>query len=147
MVNSFMKRMKRKNFDDLFDEMQNLYSEFQNMGKDVAEMAPIGRGVPVDIHEEDGKMVIEAELPGVSKEDINLRADGKKVDISAESSQEVKEQNEKYYRQERSSRKFRRRIQWPEKVDPETIEASYDDGVLRVEAEREEMNGRDIDVE
>lgn len=139
-----MKRMQRKNFDDLYEEMQKLFSEFQDMGKDVASMA---RGMPVDVHEEDGTFVIEADLPGVEKEDINLRADENKVEISAESKTEIKEENEKYYRQERSSRAFRRTVKWPEKVDAETIEASYDEGVLSVEAEREQMNGRDIDVE
>jgi HSP20 family protein len=136
--------MQRKNFDDLYEEMQKLFSEFQDMGKDVASMA---RGMPVDVHEEDGTFVIEADLPGVEKEDINLRADENKVEISAESKTEIKEENEKYYRQERSSRAFRRTVKWPEKVDAETIEASYDEGVLSVEAEREQMNGRDIDVE
>lgn len=139
-----MKRMRRKNFDDIFDEMQNLFSEFQSMGKDVTSMA---RGVPVDVHEEDGKMVMEADLPGVEKEDINLRADEEKVEISAESKQEVTEENEKYYRQERSKRSFRRTVRWPEKVDAETIEATYEEGVLRVKAEREQLDGRDIDVE
>jgi len=136
--------MQRKNFDDIYDEMQNLFSEFQSMGKDVTSMA---RGVPVDVHEEGNKLVLEADLPGVQKEDINLRADEEKVEISAESKQEVTEENEKYYKQERSKRSFRRTVKWPEKVDADTIEATYEEGVLRVEAEREQMEGRDINVE
>ena len=139
-----MKRMQRKNFDDIYDEMQNLFSEFQSMGKDVTSMA---RGVPVDVHEEGNKLVLEADLPGVQKEDINLRADEEKVEISAESKQEVTEENEKYYKQERRKRSFRRTVKWPEKVDADTIEATYEEGVLRVEAEREQMEGRDINVE
>ena len=136
--------MQRKNFDDIYDEMQNLFSEFQSMGRDVTSMA---RGVPVDVHEEGNKLVLEADLPGVQKEDINLRADEEKVEISAESKQEVTEENEKYYKQERRKRSFRRTVKWPEKVDADTIEATYEEGVLRVEAEREQMEGRDINVE
>lgn len=143
-----MRKMQRESFDDLFDQMQNLFNEFQSMGRDVTgDLAGMGQGMPVDVHEEDGEIVIEADLPGVDKEDINLKADGEKVEISAQSTQEVKEENEKYFRQERSSRSFRRSLMWPAEVDPETIEASHEDGVLTVRAEKTEGSDHSIDIE
>lgn len=136
--------MRRESLDDVFDRMQNVFEEFQDMGKDLAGFST----VPVDIREEDGEIVVHADLPGVSKEDINLKADSERLEISAESSQEITEENEKYLRQERSRREFRRTVAWPVKVDPESVVAEFEDGVLEVTAEKaEDDEGRDIDIQ
>lgn len=135
-----MRRLDRRDdLDDVFDQMQNMFSQFQ-------DLADFKSNVPVNIKEEDGDIVMTADLPGVQKQDIELKADAEGVEISAESTEELKEENEKYLRKERSSRHYRRRIAWPEKVDPETLEASYDDGVLTVRAEKQ-GDSEDWDVE
>ena len=103
-------------------------------------------GMPVDIQEEDGKIIVKADLPGVSKEDINLKADAESLEISAESSEEIREENEKYLRRERSRRSYRRTVRWPASIDPESIEADYSDGVLTVTADKEESDGVNIDI-
>lgn len=138
-----MRRMRRDSIDDMFDRMQNLFDEFQGMGREMAGF----KGMPVDVHEEDGKIVMEADLPGVSKEDINLKADADKVEVNAEASHTVEEENEKYYRRERSSRTFHRTVSWPSSIDPETVTAEYEDGVLRVSAEKSGSEGRDVEIE
>ncbi len=141
-----VRRMRRDSFDDIFDQMQKMFNEFQEAGIDLGREA-LGSRVPVDIREEDGQIVVRADLPGVEKEDINLKADENSVEISAEASAEVKEENEKYFRRERSRRSYRRTVAWPQEVDPETISASYEDGVLEITAEPAEDTGRDIEVE
>lgn len=139
-----MRRLDRRDdIDDVFDQMQSMFKNFQEFGEELA----FGSNVPVDIKEEEGKIVMSADLPGVEKEDINLKADEEGVEISAESSQEIKEENEKYVRRERSSRSFRRRVRWPTEIDPETITAEYEDGVLNIEAEKEESEDWDIEIE
>lgn len=140
-----MKRLKRQDdLEDIFKQMENVFSQFQEKGMDFAsELRP---NFPVDIVEENGEFVITADLPGVDKEEINIKADDESVDISAEASHEVEEENEKYYRRERSQRRFNRHINFPKKVDPETVEASYEDGVLTITAEKEEDEGRDIEI-
>lgn len=142
-----MRRLNREDSaDDVFDQMQNFIDQFQNFGKDMA--STFTGAVPVDITEEDGQITVRADLPGVEKEEINVKADEEKIEIMAESSQEVKEENEKYYRKERSSRTFQRTVAWPKSIDPETIEAEYQDGVLTVTADlSEEEEGRDIEIE
>lgn len=143
-----MRKMQRESFDDIFDQMQKLFNEFQNRGRDVTEdLAGMARGMPVDVHEEDGELIVKADMPGVEKEDINLKADGEKIEISAETTHEVKEENEKYFRQERASRSYRRSLMWPKEIDPETITANYEDGVLTVTAEKEESTDNSIDIE
>lgn len=142
-----MRRLNREDStEDVFDQMQNFIDQFQNFGKDMA--SSFTGAVPVDITKEDGHITVRADMPGVEKEDINVKADEEKVEIMAESSQEVKEENEKYYRRERSSRTFQRTVRWPKPVDSETIEAEYEDGVLTVTAVlSEEDEGRDIEIE
>lgn len=138
-----MRRMHRKSFDDIFDQMENLFSEFHDMGRDLTQLG----NVPVDLREENGGYKLHADLPGVAKEDINLKVDAEKVEISAESSHEIEEENEKYYRQERSSRSFRRSVRWPSAIDPDTVHAEFDEGVLTVSADKEGSNGRDVEIE
>ncbi len=137
--------MKRDSFDEIFDQMQNVFNDFQDMSRDLAGFS---KTVPVDVREEDGRIVVRADLPGVSKEDINLKADQDTLEISAESSEEMTEENEKYFRRERSSRSYRRTVMWPAKINPDTIHAQYEDGVLEVSADKAEGEGsRHIDIE
>ena len=136
-----MRRLDRKDgIDDVFDHMQKMFNQFQ----DIAD--PRG-GMPINVKEEDGEVVVSADMPGVQKEDINLKADAEGLEISAESSEEIKEENEKYIRKERSSRTYRRKVGWPTEVDPETVSAEYNDGVLTVRADKEDTKGWDIEVE
>lgn len=139
------KRLDRENSTkDVFDQMHKMFNQMQNFSKDLNFRS----SVPVDIKEEDGKVVLTADLPGVQKDNINLKADEDSVEISAESSTEVKEENEKYLRKERSSRSFRRVISWPTSIDSETIKAEYEDGVLSVEAEKKDSSGgNSIEIE
>jgi HSP20 family protein len=140
-----MRRLDRKNSDDIFNQMQDMIEEFQNKGMNLA--TEFTGHMPIDVREEDGNLIISADLPGVQKEDIDIKADGQNVQISAEASAEVKEENEKYLRKERSSRRFRRTVQWPKKVDEDTIAAEYSDGVLEITAELEEDEGTEIEIE
>jgi HSP20 family protein len=137
-----MRRLRRHDEKDVFDHFQRMFDEMQEMGKNIVP----GGQMPVDIREEDGDIVLTADLPGVNKEDISLKADDEGVEITAEGSAEVKEENEKYIRRERSERRFRRKVQWPVQVDPETVEASYNDGVLEIRAEKDESEGHDVEI-
>lgn len=137
-----MRRLRRHDEKDVFDHFQRMFDEMQEMGKNIVP----GGQMPVDIREEDGDIVLTADLPGVNKEDISLKADDEGVEITAEGSAEVKEENEKYIRRERSERRFRRKVQWPVQVNPETVEASYNDGVLEIRAEKDESEGHDVEI-
>ncbi len=136
--------MRRDPFDDLTDRMQNIFEEFQDMGRDLTGLS----GVPVDVHKDDGEIIVKADLPGINKENLSLKADKDTLEIAAEGSEEVEEENEKYFRRERARRTYRRTVPWPTTVDPESITAEYSDGVLTVTAEiEEEDDSREIDIE
>jgi HSP20 family protein len=139
-----MKRLDRHNPEDMFEQMQNMIEEFTGKGLNMANDAG---HTPVDIREENGNLIISADLPGVQKEDIDIKAGQNTVQITAESSAEIKEENEKYLRKERTSRKFGRTIQWPKEIDEDTITAEYNDGVLQITAEKQENQGNHIEIE
>ena len=137
-----MRRLRRQDESDVMDHFQRMFEEMQEMGKNIVP----GGQMPVDIREENREIIITADMPGVQKEDISLKADDDQIEITAEGSQEIKEENEKYIRKERSKRMFRRTVQWPSKIDTETVKASYKDGVLEITAEKEGSEGKDIEI-
>ena len=141
-----MRRLKRQdNIEDVLKQMEDVFSQFQEKGMNFAsELKP---KFPVDIAEEDGGYVLTADMPGVEKEEINIKAENEGVEISAESSHEIEEENEKYYRKERSQRQFNRRVDFPSQVEAESIEASYEDGVLTITADKDEDEGMDVEIE
>jgi HSP20 family protein len=92
-----------------------------------------GRWAPaVDIFEDDESIVLEAELPGMSKKDIRVNVNQGVLTLEGERkfSKETKEEN--YHRIERAYGSFMRSFTLPSTVDTEKIQAEHRDGVLTV---------------
>lgn len=97
------------------------------------ELGSFGEITPsVDIFEEKGEVVVKAEIPGIRREDINVKLVGNKIIISGEKKTEEMVERKDYLRVERSHGSFNRILSLPEGVDAEHIKASYKDGVLEV---------------
>ena len=92
-----------------------------------------------DIKEEDGKYVLEADMPGFNKEDIKLDVDNDILTISAErhSEHEDKDKAGNYIRCERSYGKYSRSFD-VSAIDSEKITATYDNGVLTLDMPKKE---------
>jgi len=90
----------------------------------------------VDVLEEDGKLVVEAEMPGVKKGDVEVSVERGILTISAEKKNSREVKNKDYYLGERSWGKYQRSFRLSEDMDPNSVEASFEDGVLRVEIRR-----------
>lgn len=91
-------------------------------------------GIPtVNIRETEKSIIVEAELPGVKEEDIDLEIEENSLTIKGEkkSEEEVKEKD--FYRREFSYGSFTRTVALPVEVESEKAEASMKEGVLRVE--------------
>jgi HSP20 family protein len=86
----------------------------------------------MDVYEKDNQLVVEAELPGIKKEDVQVELEGGDLVIRGESRQEREVRDEDYYRTERSFGSFHRRLPLPFDVDPNQIQASMANGVLEV---------------
>ncbi len=89
--------------------------------------------IKMDVKDADGKYVVNAEIPGVKKEDIHVTVDGNRVSISAEVKQEkeVKE-GERVIRSERSYGMASRSFSLADEVDQGKVLAKYADGVLEL---------------
>ena len=87
---------------------------------------------PVDIFEQNENLVIRAEIPGVSKDDLDVKIENGVLTLRGErkTSAEVTEANA--YRLERVSGSFERSFKLPTTVDATKVDATYKDGVLEV---------------
>jgi HSP20 family protein len=85
-----------------------------------------------DVKENNTEIAIHVELPGVEKENLSLKVENNILTLSGEKKHETSEKNDKYHRVERSYGRFSRSIRLPEGVDPSSINANYNNGVLAV---------------
>lgn len=116
-------------FDSLFNEMTPGFFMRPLHGDGL----PSAGQIKIDVSEKDNTFYVNAEIPGVAKEDIDLSISGDVVSISAEIAQhdEQKEGN-KVLRSERYFGSVSRSFQLPEKVNVDDAEASYENGVLKL---------------
>ncbi|WP_029520481.1 Hsp20/alpha crystallin family protein [Persephonella sp. IF05-L8] len=87
----------------------------------------------VDVYEKDNKLIIEAEIPGAKKEDVEVKIKDNAVVIKGEVKREEEEKDKTYYRTERFYGVFERVIPLPVEVKAEEAKASFDNGVLKIE--------------
>jgi len=90
------------------------------------------RGPAVDLYEDKDGVTVQAELPGLKKEDIHVNLADGYLTISGERKQEKKQEGAESHRAERYHGRFQRVISLPAEVDAEKIKASYTDGILTV---------------
>ncbi|MDE3020491.1 MAG: Hsp20/alpha crystallin family protein [Pseudomonadota bacterium] len=83
----------------------------------------------LDLSEKDSEFLVEADLPGVKKEDIHVTIDGNQVRIDAESKSSEKEGWKKLYSERKEGSIFRS-LSLPEEIDDSKAQAKFVDGVL-----------------
>lgn len=95
----------------------------------------------VDIYETDLGIIVAADLPGVSKEDVMVEVKDNVMTISGERSTDPTEgQTANYYRRERLCGKFQRTFTLHAMVSPEDIKAKFKNGVLIIEIPKPEVD-------
>ncbi|HWC72729.1 MAG TPA: Hsp20/alpha crystallin family protein [Gemmatimonadales bacterium] len=103
---------------------------------------------PVDIFEDSNEIRIMAELPGVQPADVKISLEGNVLSIHGHKQQVAEERTERVHRYERTYGQFERTFTLPASVDPNTIKATYDVGVLTVTLPKmERARPRQIQVE
>lgn len=86
----------------------------------------------VETFRREGNLVVRADLPGMTKDDISIEAEDDVLMISGERTDERRDERDEYYRTERSYGRFFRAIPMPDGVEADKIEATFKDGVLEV---------------
>src|SRR5215203_833438 len=120
-VQSEMNRM----FDEMFGSLARTGSRQQ--GEVTSRWAPV-----LDVLQEDGDIVVRAELPGVKQEDVDITFHNGVLTISGERKAEDQREGSGYYVRERRYGSFRRSMTLPQGVDESKISARFDGGVLEV---------------
>jgi HSP20 family protein len=103
----------------------------------------------VEVMERDNQLVVRADLPGMSKDDVKVDLDDNSLVIRGERKSEREEDEEGYYRSERSYGSFYRRIPLPSGVKAEEANADFRDGVLEITMpapKRTEEKHRQIEI-
>lgn len=92
-----------------------------------------------DIYEKDDKYFIEADLPGVNKENINISYSKGYLNIKTAQKDEVQEENKTYIRRERNYKKLERSF-YVGDIEETKIKATYKDGILNVTIPKQKDN-------
>ncbi len=93
---------------------------------------PSAPAFKVDISEDETGFHIDAELPGIAKENVALNIEDDVLTIKAEKKVETDESKKNYHRIERSSGSFSRSFNLGEMIDQENISADFSNGILHV---------------
>ncbi|PWA08274.1 Hsp20/alpha crystallin family protein [Pueribacillus theae] len=140
-------------FPKIFNDQKftELFSIFDQWFED-----PLGsffvHQIKVDMYERGQDLIIEADVPGVKKEQINLEwfPDGLKITAENRSELEETNQKEKYYRKERFFNRRERFIPLTLVSSPKNIKARYENGILRIQIPKynlKQYNRKMIDIE
>jgi HSP20 family molecular chaperone IbpA len=86
----------------------------------------------IDIRETENAFIVKAELPGVSKEDIQVTANKNVLTIAAEKKKDSKDINGKWHLEERRFGKIERNIYLPENCNPDQVNAQFQNGILEL---------------
>jgi HSP20 family protein len=101
----------------------------------------------VDIYEQDGNIVLKAELSGIDAKDVDIRVENNVLTLSGERKLDNEVKRDSYHRVERSYGTFSRSFTLPLVVDTEKIKADYKDGVLRLTLpKKEEAKPKQISI-
>lgn len=102
---------------------------------------------PVDLSDTDGELVLKADLPGFEKDDLKVRLTEDSVEITAEKKREKKEITKTMYRRERAMGSLKRFLTLPVKIDPESADAEFKNGVLTIRMKKKEVKkGKEIKI-
>lgn len=140
---SEMSRMR-----DEMDRMFNRFFEpFQERGTEVMPWAG-GRVPSVDVYDREKELVVEAELPGINKEDVDISIEDHTLTIRGETKQEEEKKEEGFYRHERQYGRFVRSIPLPVAVKSDQAHAKFENGVLEIVLPKaeEEAKGKKIAI-
>lgn len=126
----------------------SFFDEFFNNNEIMPAFFAQGNSLRADIRETDSEFIVEAEMPGVKREDIKLDLDDDVLTLSMERKLENKEEKDNYLRMERRYGSFSRSFR-VENIKHEDVKAEYKDGILKVVLPKDEKikaKKRTIDV-
>jgi HSP20 family protein len=131
---------------DLTPDMQSLTTMMNRLLEGWGDVPPIEDAfIPAaDVEETDDAFVIEVELPGIDKKDIDVELSGRRLTITGE--RKEKERTGVLRRRTRTTGRFRFELVLPADVDENSVDASLESGVLTVRVAKRASDQRHIEV-
>jgi HSP20 family protein len=114
--------------------------------------SPLGRDLwspQVEVFERGNNLVIRADLPGLSRDDVDVEIDDDTLIIRGERHSDIEDEQEGFYRSERSYGSFYRAIPLPDNIDVSACNATFKEGVLEITLQKppqQQSRARRIDV-
>ena len=144
------------------EEMDRLFADFgfgrnsltSNFGHDLARRGfrEFGQALwspQVEMFERDGQLIVRADLPGLTRDDVKVEVTDNAINLSGERKSEHEEKGEGYYRSERSYGSFYRSIPLPDGVNADNANATFKSGVLEITmaAPQAKPRGRRLEIQ
>ena len=134
-----MSLLLSRELPDLQSQIHRLFSELETEGR---SWTPT-----VDVVENTEEIVLQAELPGLRKEEISIELDGDTLRISGERKRQLVVEGEQFMRLERRYGSFSRAFQLQTEIEAEGIAATFEDGVLTLRLPKKQSAGpRQIEI-
>ena len=147
---AIVRRMNRGGDLSPWSALRELETEFNRFFGDFGKEVGFGqrRFMPaVDLRETDDAFIVEADIPGMKKEDIHIDVVEDVLTIRGERKEETERKEKDFHRVERQYGSFVRSVEIPGGFNPDQVNAKFEDGVLRVTLpKREESKPRSITV-
>lgn len=126
---------------DPLREFQNLESEMNRLLRrqlsgapgQQQELASSQFAPPIDVYDDDSKLSIKMDVPGIDPKNLDIRVDGNLLTVSGERKLETEEKKENFRRIEREYGSFSRSLTLPASADTDNISANCENGTLRID--------------
>ncbi|GJJ04434.1 heat-shock protein Hsp20 [Duganella rhizosphaerae] len=132
MANNSLTRFAPAAALDLFAPLRALEDAFRDSGMESFWPAAQGSSIRMDVEENEQAYEVQADMPGVKKEDIKVSIDGRQVSLSAQSEQTTEQEQDGLLWRERHAGQCYRSFTLPQEVDEAQAQARYEDGVLHL---------------
>lgn len=122
----------------VFNEVDNMINSVFNSDWNLEPIQSTKWNPAVDVKETDHSFLISADIPGLTKKDINIEVSDDVLSITGERTEDEVEDSDLYHYRERSRGTFTRSFHLPESVDEKKISANFKDGILKIELPKQE---------
>jgi HSP20 family protein len=132
----------------LRERMNRMFEDiFSGRAEEGKEMTTSTWAPSVDIFETEKELVLTAEIPGIDEKDVEIKIEDNTLSLKGERKFEKETKEENYHRIERSYGSFYRAFTLPNSIDPEKIQATHENGVLKITMpKRDELQPRKVKI-
>src|ERR1700759_1240183 len=120
-------------FRDVIALQNRVNSLFREMNEGDSPLTTASFVPAVDVYEDAKKVVLKLEVPGIEEKDLDIRVENNTLTVKGERKLEKEEKEENFHRIERRYGTFYRAFTLPSTVDTEHVQASYQNGILKLE--------------